>query len=50
LLVNFRRVAFAERLGRGTFALTLRNSRRLTSSAAYRTAILDEMHAGQPPH
>jgi DNA-binding LytR/AlgR family response regulator len=48
LLVNFRHVAFAERLGRGMFALTLRNGRRLTSSLTYRGAILEEMHASQP--
>lgn len=45
LLVNFRRVAYAERLGRGMFELTLRNGERLKSSVTYRGAILGRMRA-----
>jgi two-component system LytT family response regulator len=47
LLVNLRRVAFAERLDRGAFVFTLRNGRRLTSSSTYRKGILEEIRRAQ---
>ncbi len=47
LLLNLRRVAFAEKLGHGAFAFTLHNSRRLVSSATYRKGILEEIRRGQ---
>jgi two-component system LytT family response regulator len=47
LLINLRRVAFAERLDRGAFVFTLRNGRRLVSSSTYRKVILDEIRRGQ---
>jgi two-component system LytT family response regulator len=47
LLINLRRVAFAERLDRGAFVFTLRNGRRLVSSTTYRKGILDEIRRGQ---
>ena len=47
LLVNLRRVAFAERLDRGAFVFTLRNGRRLVSSSTYRKGILEEIRRGQ---
>ena len=47
LLVNLRRVAFAERLGNGAFAFTLRSGRRLVSSRTYRRGILNEIRFGQ---
>jgi two-component system LytT family response regulator len=47
LLINLRRVAFAERVDRGAFAFTLRNGRRLLSSTTYRKGILDEIRRGQ---
>lgn len=47
LLINLRRVAFAERVDRGAFAFTLRNGRRLVSSSTYRKGILDEIRRGQ---
>lgn len=50
LLVNLRRVAFAERLGHGLFAFTLPNGRRLVSGTTYRRAILNEIRFGQLPN
>jgi two-component system LytT family response regulator len=47
LLINLRRVAFAERLDRGAFVFTLRNGRRLVSSSSYRKGILEEIRRGQ---
>ena len=47
LLINLRRVAFAERVDRGAFAFTLRNGRRLVSSTTYRKGILEEIRRGQ---
>ena len=47
LLINLRRVAFAERVDRGAFAFTLRNGRRLVSSSTYRKGILEEIRRGQ---
>jgi len=47
LLINLRRVAFAERVDRGAFAFTLRNGRRLLSSTTYRKGILEEIRRGQ---
>jgi two-component system, LytTR family, response regulator len=46
VVLNLRRVAFAERLDRGTFVFTLRNGQRLTSSSTYRKGILDEIRRG----
>ena len=43
LLLNLRRVAFAERLERGSFAFILRSGHRLVSSITYRKGILNEM-------
>jgi two-component system, LytTR family, response regulator len=47
LLINLRKVAFAERVDRGAFAFTLRNGRRLLSSSTYRKGILEEIRRGQ---
>ena len=47
LLINLRRVAFAERVDRGAFAFTLRNGQRLVSSITYRKGILEEIRRGQ---
>lgn len=47
LLINLRRVAFAERLGHGVFAFTLASGRRLVSSTTYRRGILNEIRYGQ---
>ncbi len=47
LLINLRKVAFAERLDRGAFAFTLRSGRRLVSSSTYRKGILEEIRRGQ---
>jgi len=47
LLINLRRVAFAERVDRGAFAFTLRNGQRLVSSSTYRKGILEEIRRGQ---
>jgi DNA-binding LytR/AlgR family response regulator len=47
LLINLRRVAFAQRLDRGSFAFTLRNGQRLVSSRNYRKGILEEIRRGQ---
>lgn len=41
LLLNLRRVAFAERRGRGEFSFTLRTGQELVSGRAYRRTILD---------
>lgn len=43
VLVNLRSVAFAERIGKGCYAFTLRSGKRLVSTAPYRRAILDEI-------
>jgi two-component system LytT family response regulator len=42
-LVNLRRVAFAERIGHGAFALTLADGRRLQSTPTYRKGILEAL-------
>ena len=47
VLINLRKVAFAERVDRGAFAFTLRNGRRLVSSGTYRKGILEEIRRGQ---
>lgn len=47
VLLNLRRVAFAQRLDRGAFVFTLRNGRRLISNSRYRKAILEEIRRGQ---
>ena len=47
VLINLRRVAFAERLDRAAFVFTLRNGRRLVSSRKYRKEILDEIRRGR---
>lgn len=47
LLVNMRRVDFAERLGHGTFAVTLRSGVRLLSGPTYRKAVVAEIRHGQ---
>ncbi len=47
LLINLRKVAFAERVDRGAFAFTLRNGRRLVSGGTYRKGILEEIRRGQ---
>lgn len=47
LLLNLRRVAFAERMERGSFAFTLRSGRRLVSSITYRKGILNEIRRVQ---
>lgn len=47
LLINLRRVAFAERLGHGLFAFTLANGRHLVSGTTYRRSILNEIRFGQ---
>ncbi len=43
ILINLRKVAFAQRLDRGAFVFTLRNGRRLVSSRIYRKGILEEI-------
>lgn len=48
LLVNLHRVAFAERLGGGSFEFTLRSGMRLASTPTFRREILQEMHQEQP--
>ena len=53
VLLNLRKVAFAQRLDRGgAFVFTLRNGRRLVSSSTYRKGILEEIRRGQfaPAH
>jgi two-component system LytT family response regulator len=48
VLLNLRKVAFAQRLDRGgAFVFTLRNGRRLVSNSNYRKGILDEIRRGQ---
>jgi two-component system LytT family response regulator len=47
VLLNLRRVAFAQRLDRGAFVFTLRSGRRLVSNSRYRKRILDEIQHGQ---
>jgi two-component system LytT family response regulator len=47
VLLNLRRVAFAERLDRGAFVFSLRNGQRLVSSSTYRKGILEEIRRGQ---
>jgi two-component system, LytTR family, response regulator len=48
LLVNLHRVAFAERLGGGSFEFTLRSGMRLASTPTFRRGILEEMRQEQP--
>jgi two-component system, LytTR family, response regulator len=47
VLLNLRKVAFAQRLDRGAFVFVLRNGRRLVSSSRYRKGILEEIQRGQ---
>lgn len=47
LLLNLRRVAFAEKVGRSTFAFTLRTGRRLASGRTYRRHILRSIRLTQ---
>jgi two-component system LytT family response regulator len=47
VLLNLRKVAFAQPLDRGAFVFTLRNGRRLVSSRRYRKGILEEIRRGQ---
>ena len=47
VLLNLRRVAFAQPLDRNAFVFTLRNGRRLISNSRYRKTILDEIRRGQ---
>lgn len=47
VLLNLRKVAFAQRLDRGAFVFTLRNGRRLVSGSSYRKGILEEIRRGQ---
>ena len=47
VLLNLRKVAFAQRLDRGAFVFVLRNGRRLVSNSKYRKAILEEIRHGQ---
>ena len=47
VLLNLRRVAFAQRLDRGAFVFTLRSGRRLVSNPRYRKGILEEIQRGQ---
>ena len=47
VLINLRKVAFAQRLDRGAFVFVLRNGRRLVSSSTYRKGILEEIRRGQ---
>jgi two-component system LytT family response regulator len=47
VLLNLRKVAFAQPLDRGAFVFTLRNGRRLVSSSTYRKGILEEIRRGQ---
>jgi two-component system, LytTR family, response regulator len=46
LLINLRRIAFAERIGQGEFAFTMRGGQRLVSSRSYRRAIIEEIRRG----
>jgi two-component system LytT family response regulator len=43
LLINVRRIAYAERIGQGEFAFTMRGGQRLVSSRPYRRAIVEEI-------
>jgi DNA-binding LytR/AlgR family response regulator len=47
VLLNLRRVAFAQQLDRGAFVFTLRSGQRLVSNRRYRKAILEEIRRGQ---
>jgi two-component system, LytTR family, response regulator len=47
VLLNLRKVAFAQRLDRGAFVFTLRSGRRLVSGSSYRKGILAEILRGQ---
>ena len=47
VLLNLRKVAFAQRLDRGAFVFVLRNGRRLVSSSRYQKGILEEIRRGQ---
>ncbi|MFL6606394.1 MAG: LytTR family DNA-binding domain-containing protein [Steroidobacteraceae bacterium] len=47
VLLNLRKVAFAQRLDRGAFVFTLRNGRRLVSGSSYQKGILEEIRRGQ---
>jgi two-component system LytT family response regulator len=47
VLLNLRKVAFAQRLDRGAFVFVLRNGRRLVSSSKYRKGIIEEIRRGQ---
>jgi len=47
IVLNLRRVAFAERLDRGAFVFTMRNGQRLISSSTYRRGIVEEIRRGQ---
>jgi two-component system LytT family response regulator len=47
VLLNLRKVAFAQPLDRGAFVFVLRNGRRLVSSSRYRKGILEEIRRGQ---
>ena len=46
LLVNLRRVSYAERLGQGEFAFTLLGGQRLLSGKSHRKTILAELRRG----
>jgi two-component system LytT family response regulator len=46
VLLNLRRVAFAQRLDRGMFVFMLRNGARLMSSGTYKKTILEEIRRG----
>lgn len=43
LLINVRRIAYAERIGQGEFAFIMRGGQRLVSSRSYRRAIIEEI-------
>jgi DNA-binding LytR/AlgR family response regulator len=47
VLINLRKVAFAQRLDRGAFAFTLQCGRRMISSSKYRKDILEEIRRVQ---
>jgi two-component system LytT family response regulator len=47
LLLNLRKVAFAQGLDRGAFVFVLRNGRRLVSGSKYRKGIIEEIRRGQ---
>jgi two-component system, LytTR family, response regulator len=46
LLINLRRVTYAERLGHGEFAFAMRCGERLVSSRSHRQAIIRELRRG----